>query len=66
MKVFVNGGARDLPDATALADVLADVLAERRGVAAAVNGTVVRTADWPTTTLCEDDRVEVVTAHQGG
>ncbi|WP_235737889.1 sulfur carrier protein ThiS [Nocardioides alcanivorans] len=45
---------------------LADLVPDPRGVAVAVNGTVVRAADWPDTQLCDDDRVEVVTAHQGG
>jgi sulfur carrier protein len=37
-----------------------------RGVAVAVNGAVVRRADWATTCLSEGDRVEVLTATQGG
>lgn len=55
-----------------LAENLASLLAQqgigpdRRGVAVAVNGQVVRRADWPTTPLCPGDRVEVVTARQGG
>jgi sulfur carrier protein len=37
-----------------------------RGVAAAVNETVVPRAQWATTALAEGDRVEVLTAVQGG
>lgn len=36
------------------------------GVAAALNETVVPRAQWPATPLSEGDRVEVLTAVQGG
>jgi len=36
------------------------------GVAAAVNGEVVRKASWASTRLAAGDEVEVVTAVQGG
>jgi sulfur carrier protein len=62
MNVLVNGEPRELPPDANLGAVVPD----SRGVAVAVNGVVVRAADWPHTTLREDDRVEVVTAHQGG
>ena len=45
---------------------LTDLVPDPRGVAVAVNGSVVRAADWSRTRLRDDDRVEVVTAHQGG
>jgi sulfur carrier protein len=62
MNVFVNGEPRVLPDRASLGTLVPD----RRGVAVAVNGAVIRAADWHRTVLREDDRVEVVTAHQGG
>lgn len=43
-----------------------DLVPEPRGVAVAVNGAVVRAADWSRTELRDGDQVEVVTAHQGG
>ena len=62
MNVTVNGEPRQLaPDTTVHA-----LVGPGRGRAVAVNGAVVRAADWSTTTLRDDDRVEVVTAHQGG
>ena len=39
---------------------------ERRGVAVAVDGEVVRNADWDSTRLSERQAVEVVRAVQGG
>ena len=41
-------------------------LAQRRGVAAAVNGVVVPRAEWPARPLAEGDRVILIRATQGG
>lgn len=62
MRVTVNGHPRELPDDARLFSLVA----EPRGVAVALNGVVVRAADWPATVLREQDRIEVVSAHQGG
>lgn len=62
MQVSINGERRTVTRTTSLADLLPDA----RGIAVAVNGAVVRPTDWATTTLSEGDRVEVVSAHQGG
>ena len=37
-----------------------------RGIAIAVNGQVVRAAEWPAHDLVEGDVVDIVTARQGG
>ena len=66
MIVLVNGEARDLSDRTSL-DSLVEVLAGRReGLAVAVNEEVVPRSAWSTTLLRGGDRVEVLTAAQGG
>ncbi len=62
MQLNVNGQPREVPDGARLADLVP----EPRGVAVAVNGAVVRSADWPRTDLSAGDLVEVVSAHQGG
>lgn len=62
MQLTVNGEPRDVEDGLRLDDLVADP----RGVAVAVNGAVVGSAHWPSTELRDGDRVEVVTAHQGG
>jgi sulfur carrier protein len=36
------------------------------GIAVARNGEVIRRTDWAATTLEDGDRVEIVTARQGG
>jgi sulfur carrier protein len=37
-----------------------------RGIAVAINGTVVPRSAWPDTALLDGDRVDIVTAVQGG
>jgi len=66
--IVVNGQPRDLPDGTALADLVADLVGDGsgRGVAVAVNGDVVPRASWAATRLAAGDRVEILTATQGG
>jgi sulfur carrier protein len=55
-----------VPDGATVADLLAEVGADDRGIAVAVDGTVVRRATWATTTLSPGTRVEIVGASQGG
>jgi sulfur carrier protein len=67
MRLTVNG--RELVEAESGLSVgaLVDRLASRRrGVAVAVNGTVVPRSTWETARLADGDAVEVLTAAQGG
>lgn len=66
--VVVNGSQQRAEAGWQLADLLVSVgvPADRRGVAVAVNGVVVRRADWAVTPLRAGDAVEIVTAKQGG
>ena len=65
--VFVNDRPHALAGPASLAQLLRGLgLAERRGVAAAVNGEVVPRAAWEGRMLAGDDRVLVIRATQGG
>ncbi|WP_189781887.1 sulfur carrier protein ThiS [Streptomyces capitiformicae] len=66
MTVFVNGEQRQVAPGTALDALVSTLTASPSGVAAALNETVVPRAQWPSTVLSEGDRVEVLTAVQGG
>lgn len=66
MNISVNGEPRSVSPGTALDTVVRTLTAAPSGVAAALNETVVPRAQWPSTTLNEGDRVEVLTAVQGG
>ncbi|MER6406839.1 sulfur carrier protein ThiS [Streptomyces viridosporus] len=66
MNISVNGESRQVDSGTALDAVVRSLTAAPSGVAAALNETVVPRAQWPATALAEGDRVEVLTAVQGG
>ncbi len=63
---MVNGEPQVIADGMTVQLLAASVLDRPRGVAVAVNGEVIPRSAWPTTALHDDDRVEVVTARQGG
>lgn len=68
-QITVNGEQRPVPDDGVLTALLrAEGIDpdEASGVAVALNDEVVRRSDWATTTLEAGDRVEIVTATQGG
>jgi sulfur carrier protein len=66
MNVSVNGEHREIAPGTALDTLVRALAPSPSGVAAALNETVVPRAQWPSTSLSEGDRVEVLTAVQGG
>ena len=65
--IKVNGQSEKLEAAT-LEVLLAEKAVDtaQRGIAVALNGTVVPRAAWPATPLRPGDRVEIVRARQGG
>ncbi|MFF7200909.1 MULTISPECIES: sulfur carrier protein ThiS [unclassified Streptomyces] len=66
MNVSVNGEARVLATGTTLDTLVTELTPARSGVAAAVNEAVVPRSAWAGTLLDDGDRVEVLTAVQGG
>lgn len=68
MKIFINGEGVELDDGAAIVNVVEHVTNEREpaGVAVALNGQVVRRAEWATTSVAADDRIEVLRATAGG
>ena len=68
MIIELNGQPVELQAGATVADAVIEVGAdgERRGVAVAVDGEVIRRAEWEQTRLRADQHVEVVRAIQGG
>ena len=66
VSVFVNGERQLIAAGTALDTLVAAITPAPSGIAAALNETVVPRAQWSSTALAEGDRVEVLTAVQGG
>ena len=64
--ISVNGERHEVAPGTALDALVRTLTQAPSGVAAALNETVVPRAEWSSTSLSEGDRVEVLTAVQGG
>jgi sulfur carrier protein len=66
MQLIVNGGEQTTAAQLTLADLVRGVSDRESGIAVALNSEVVPRSMWTTTDLREGDRVDVVTAVQGG
>lgn len=66
MEIIINGQPQPVAEELSLAGAVSLVTAAGSGVAAALNGDVIRRAAWESTRLAPGDQVEVVTAVQGG
>ncbi len=66
MEIQVNGQWREFPDGTTVAGVLEALGTATQGVAVAVDGTVVRRAEWPEAVVRKGASVDILTAVQGG
>jgi sulfur carrier protein len=66
VQVIVNGEAREVPDGATVASIVESVTQAPSGVAVALNGEIIRRAEWAKTATRDADRLEVLTAVQGG
>jgi sulfur carrier protein len=68
VNVSLNGRPVELPPDATVADAIASMgrAPEERGTAVALNGEVVARASWPHEPLEDGDRLEILTAVQGG
>jgi sulfur carrier protein len=66
MRVTVNGEETDLPVGTSVADLIALLELEPRGIAVAVDGEVVTRRTWEERPLAAGARVEILSIAQGG
>ncbi len=67
--VMLNGESRSIADDATVAGLLEDMgldPSSPKGIAVAVNDEVIPKSDWGTHVLENGDRVEVITARQGG
>lgn len=67
MVIRLNDASREVPAATTVGALLRELgVAERQGIAVAVNDAVVPRSSWGTQELRDADRVVVLRAMQGG
>ena len=63
--IKVNGVVHEWSDLT-VAALLERLAIESRGIAVAVNGTIVTRSNWPSTEISDESSVEILTAAAGG
>jgi sulfur carrier protein len=66
MRVTVNGEETELPSGASVAELVALLGIEPRGIAVAVDGEVVTRRTWGERPLAAGDRVEILSIAQGG
>ncbi|MEY9213066.1 sulfur carrier protein ThiS [Thermobifida halotolerans] len=66
MNAIINGEERRLDPDTTVADVVRSLTSAESGVAVALNDDVVPRTAWAQTVVSPGDRVDVLTAVQGG
>ena len=67
MKYFVNNELKEILESTSLFDVLVQMkIANQKGIAVAINNSVIPKSEWEKYKLNENDRVTIITATQGG
>lgn len=71
VEMVINGDRREVAEGTTVESVVRDLTAPGKGeipggIAVAVNGEVVRRTSWAGHVLDAGDRVDVLTAVQGG
>ncbi|MFP5261516.1 MAG: sulfur carrier protein ThiS [Blastocatellia bacterium] len=66
MNIIVNGNEKAAANGIAISDLIVELGLKPERLAVEVNSKIVRRADWPSTTLSEGDKVEIVHFVGGG
>jgi sulfur carrier protein len=66
VQITVNGQPREAADELSLDELVRDISDRSTGIAVAVNSEVVPRGSWGDTEVRPGDRIDVVTAVQGG
>jgi len=66
VRITVNGQQTDAEDELGLAELVGRISDRGSGIAVALNGEVVPRGSWTATVVRAGDRIDVVTAVQGG
>ncbi len=66
MNITVNNNAQFVKDPSSIDSLVKQLNVEVRGIAIAVNQTVVSKSEWSKTQLRENDNITIIKATQGG
>ena len=64
--IYLNGSATPIGGQRQLSELVLSLTDAPRGIAVAVNESVIPKSEWAVTSLADGDRVEVLTAAPGG
>lgn len=65
MKITLNGQSKDISSAT-IADIVGQYCANRKNIITEVNGAIIPSASWASTSIKEGDTIELVAFVGGG
>ena len=67
MELIINNKSEKIHSGSKLAELLMQLgLADKRGIAVAVNNTVIAKPNWTNTELKENDKITIIRPTQGG
>jgi sulfur carrier protein len=66
MKITVNNDTQSINNASSIAEMVTQLNIEPKGIAIAINQTVISKSDWNNTTLKENENITIIKATQGG
>jgi len=66
LRVYVNGEAKELSGPLSLSELITQLDLPAARIAVELNRTVVRRGEWMTTTVHDEDRIEIVHFVGGG
>jgi sulfur carrier protein len=66
LNIIVNGDDKNIADGVFISDLISELGLKAERLAVEVNRRIVRRAEWPSTTLKEGDKVEIVHFVGGG
>ena len=66
MNITVNNNKQSVKDASSIEAMVVQLEVESKGIAIAVNQTVISKSEWNKTELKENDNITIIKATQGG
>ncbi len=67
MNLIINNESHTVKSSSTLLELLAEIhLGEKRGIAVAINHSIIPRNDWKTSVLQDNDSVTIIHATQGG
>lgn len=66
MEITINGQSSEIAASCTLEQLVSELLPSGKGIALAVNQSVVPKSDWPSRRLSPHDSITIITATQGG